>query len=162
MDEVEQLKVLEKEIEEYEKSIGLVVPRKNAATLEKYLTFGGEDLLKLDWQELAEICLDVSALLIYLQKEINKHRMRAQWCTNSIEHIVGEQLKNYKGYTYKEKFVEAVPHMDITRKLFKIQQREQAVLESGSYLIQRIESWLNYVSDLKYARRKELTEKMHA
>lgn len=159
MDEVEALKELELKIDEYEKSIGLTIPRKDPNILNDYLELSGGELMKLTWQQLAEICLDVSGLLVYLQREYNKHKMRTQWCTNTIEHIVGEQIKNYKGFTYKEKFVEAVAHMDVTRRLHTIQQRELAVMENAAYLVQRIEKWLEYVSDLKFAKRKAEYEK---
>lgn len=155
----DKLLKLEEEILEYEKSIGLTIPKKDSNVLNDYLELSGGELMKLTWQELTEICLDVSALLIYLQREYNKHKTRVQWCTNTIEHIVGEQIKNYKGYTYKEKFVEAVSDMAITKKLYKIQQRELAVVESAAYLIQRIEKWMEYVSDLKYAKRRSEFDK---
>lgn len=152
--QVQNLKDLEEKIAKYEELIGLKAPKKAAGIITEYLELSGDDLLSLDWEELSAIVINTTSSLVYIQRELNKHKARVNWCESTIHTLGIQYASQYEGYTQNDRYNNAIADLDVAVRLSNIKKKEQALVDSTAYIVQRLDAWLESVNDLKISKRR--------
>lgn len=133
----EELEYWDKILDEYEQSIGLPACTTNTETsteLNEYLTMSRDMVERLTPEDCAQISYRLGQMSFHIQRILNREIARHNWAEDSVKMVIADELNNYKGYGYLEKFYQAVKNNDRADKLHKIQKYAKQRMDRLSYL----------------------------
>lgn len=133
----EELEYWDKILDEYEQSIGMPSHQSNTETsdeIHQYLTMSRDVIEKLTPEDCAQICYRLGQMSFHIQRTLNREIARHNWAEDTTKMIIAEELNNYKGYGYIEKFYQAVKNNDKASTLYKIQKYAKQRMDRLSYL----------------------------
>lgn len=139
----DELEHWDKILDEYESSVGLpnYINQSNINTeLENYLSMNRDQLEKLTPEDCAQISLRLTQISFYIQRTLNREIARHNWSETTIKLTVADEVNNYKGYGYVEKFHQAVKHNERAHNLYKIQTYAKQRMDRLSYLATNIKN----------------------
>lgn len=119
------------------------------------LDVGTNDLKKMTSEELNYWRFEVTMYLTFLQKEINKHRSRANWAANALKTYINNKAIDFDGYGMDEKRAKAMKNDTFATKLSKLSLESQATLDRLEYIPARINALTEIAKDIIWARRRE-------
>ena len=158
----EELKYWDDILDEYEHSIGLpsykndVLPE---SELNEYLTMNRDTLEKLGPEDCAQISYRLGQMSFHIQRTLNREIARHNWAEDTAKMVIAEELNNYKGYGYIEKFYQAVKNNDRASSLYKIQKYAKQRMDRLSYLSNSLKN----LSDILLAvQRNKVNNVKHA
>jgi hypothetical protein len=133
----EELEYWDKILDEYENSIGLPSSNRSIESsdeLNQYLTMTRDMIEKLTPEDCAQISYRLGQMSFHIQRTLNREIARHNWAEDTAKMVVAEELNNYKGYGYIEKFYQAVKNNDRASSLYKIQKYAKQRMDRLSYL----------------------------
>lgn len=133
----EELEYWDKILDEYENSIGLPSNNSNTETsdeLNQYLTMSRDVIERLTPEDCAQISYRLGQMSFHIQRTLNREIARHNWAEDTAKMVIAEELNNYKGYGYIEKFYQAVKNNDRASSLYKIQKYAKQRMDRLSYL----------------------------
>jgi len=133
----EELEYWDKILDEYENSIGLPSNNSNTETsdeLNQYLTMSRDVIEKLTPEDCAQISYRLGQMSFHIQRTLNREIARHNWAEDTAKMVIAEEINNYKGYGYIEKFYQAVKNNDRASSLYKIQKYAKQRMDRLSYL----------------------------
>lgn len=158
----EELEYWDKILDEYENSIGLPSNNSNTETsdeLNQYLTMSRDVIEKLTPEDCAQISYRLGQMSFHIQRTLNREIARHNWAEDTAKMVIAEELNNYKGYGYIEKFYQAVKNNDRASSLYKIQKYAKQRMDRLSYLSNSLKN----LSDILLAvQRNKVNNVKHA
>lgn len=138
----EELEYWDKILDEYENSIGIpnVHNPENSKELDEYLNMSRDVLEKLNPEDCFQIAYRLGQTAFHIQRVLNREIARHNWAEDSVKLVVAEELNNYKGYGYVEKFYQAVKYNDKAQTLHKIQKYAKQRMDRLGYLSNSIKN----------------------
>lgn len=138
----EELEYWDKILDEYENSIGIpnVNNPENSKELDEYLNMSRDVLEKLNPEDCFQIAYRLGQMAFHIQRTLNREIARHNWAEDSVKLVVAEELNNYKGYGYIEKFYQAVKNNDKAQMLHKIQKYAKQRMDRLGYLSNSIKN----------------------
>ena len=133
----EELEYWDQILDEYENSIGLPNVAQNAENckeLDEYLNMSRDVIEKLNPEDCAQISYRLGQVAFHIQRTLNREIARHNWAEDSVKLVIAEELGNYKGYGYIEKFYQAVKNNDKASSLYKIQKYAKQRMDRLGYL----------------------------
>jgi len=158
----EELEYWDKILDEYENSIGLPSNNSNTETsdeLNQYLTMSRDVIEKLTPEDCAQISYRLGQMSFHIQRTLNREIARHNWAEDTAKMVIAEEINNYKGYGYIEKFYQAVKNNDRASSLYKIQKYAKQRMDRLSYLSNSLKN----LSDILLAvQRNKVNNVKHA
>lgn len=158
----EELEYWDKILDEYENSIGLPSNNSNTETseeLNQYLTMSRDVIERLTPEDCAQISYRLGQMSFHIQRTLNREIARHNWAEDTAKMVIAEELNNYKGYGYIEKFYQAVKNNDRASSLYKIQKYAKQRMDRLSYLSNSLKN----LSDILLAvQRNKVNNVKHA
>lgn len=153
-DKPKSLKDLITEIEsacdEYEQGLGLSIKNNNC----EYLNLTQERIRSLTIEEAAEISVSLAFYGMFLQKELNRHSARANWCEANLKNILGYLAKNYQGYSYEERKSGVIKEDLLAQRLFALQNKAKFAVDRLSYLPSKVDFIAKSLHQLQESKRR--------
>lgn len=149
----EQIAVVEKLLEDYTEEKLLL--KKIRMPVEPRIDITTDQIAIMDIDMINNWRFEMGQYLMYLQKEINKHRSRAGWASNALKTYLSKKVfeQDCNGYTFEEKKANAMMHDNYAAKLSKLFGRSQAALDRLEFLPTKITSLMDIAKDITWARR---------
>lgn len=158
----EELEYWDKILDEYENSIGLPSNNSNTETseeLNQYLTMSRDVIERLTPEDCTQISYRLGQMSFHIQRTLNREIARHNWAEDTAKMVIAEELNNYKGYGYIEKFYQAVKNNDRASSLYKIQKYAKQRMDRLSYLSNSLKN----LSDILLAvQRNKVNNVKHA
>ena len=158
----EELEYWDKILDEYENSIGLPSNNSNTETsdeLNQYLTMSRDVIERLTPEDCAQISYRLGQMSFHIQRTLNREIARHNWAEDTAKMVIAEEINNYKGYGYIEKFYQAVKNNDRASSLYKIQKYAKQRMDRLSYLSNSLKN----LSDILLAvQRNKVNNVKHA
>lgn len=139
----EELAYWDQILDEYENSIGLPNVAQNADNckeLDEYLNMSRDVIEKLNPEDCAQISYRLGQVAFHIQRTLNREIARHNWAEDSVKLVIAEELGNYKGYGYIEKFYQAVKNNEKASSLYKIQKYAKQRMDRLGYLSNSIKN----------------------
>lgn len=137
VDTKDKVKEWDDVLDQYEKSIGLGSYTDNlieSEEINKYFSMNRDVLEKLTPEDTAQIAYRLAQFAFHIQRTLNREIARHNWAEESIKEIIADDINNYKGYGYIEKYYQAVKHNDAAAKLQKIKKYAKQRMDRLSYM----------------------------
>lgn len=133
----EELEHWDKILDEYENGLGLPKYNSNAMSeseLNGYLTMSRDEIEKITPEDCGQIAYRLSQFSFHIQRTVNRETARHNWAEDTIKSVIANELNNYKGYGYVEKYYQAVNNNEKALSLSKIQKYAKQRIDRLSYL----------------------------
>jgi hypothetical protein len=130
-------------LDEYENNICLskyLTDSLPSEELNTYLTMNRNDLEKLAPEDCAQISYRLGQYSFHIQRTINRELARYNWAEETIKETIADEINNYKGYGYVEKYYQAVKHNDKASTLSNIKKYAKQRSDRLSYLANNIKN----------------------
>jgi len=130
-------------LDEYENGISLSKYLSDSLPsdeLNNYLTMNRNDLEKLGPEDCAQISYRLGQYSFHIQRTINRELARYNWAEETIKETIADEINNYKGYGYVEKYYQAVKHNDKASTLSNIKKYAKQRSDRLSYLANNIKN----------------------
>jgi len=144
-------------LNDYEKSIGLVLEGTDEAS--KYLNLTEDQLRKMSAEECGSGAYMLGRTSTFIQREINHHQRRMNWANSSIDHIVVPVLSQYGGqYTSApHKRIMAIQENPLCTSLQQLVVQAQLRIDTLAYIVMSVNNMSNHLSELGKSKRRERT-----
>jgi len=118
----EELEKWDKILDEYESSVGLPIFLKNYTNPEAqgFMHMDRKQIEKLSPQDCASAALILNELSFHVQRAYNREIARVNWSESSIKATIAHEVQSYKGYSYQERFEQAIKQNSHASKLKRI------------------------------------------
>lgn len=120
-------------IEKYSNSLGIPELSIDPFVEEAFL-MSHEDFLVLSSEEAASYALKLTQYILFLRKELDKNRVRSEWCSDVINRVLAKTYSSYSEY-------------------MKFEVRRQSIMLDNSYALKvhelkiKIDAAINMVKD---------------
>lgn len=125
-------------LDEYEKSLSFPSYSTGGAVSENeindYLSMSRDQIEKLSPEDCAQISYRLAQCAFHIQRSINREIARLNWSEETAKETVAEEINNYKGYGYIEKFYQAVKHNEKAAALQNIKKYAKQRIDRLSYI----------------------------
>jgi len=124
-------------LDEYENNISLpayVADGLPSDELNQYLSMNRNEIEKLAPEDCAQISYRLGQYSFHIQRTLNRELARYNWAEETIKEIIADEINNYKGYGYVEKYYQAVKHNDRAGALSTIKKYAKQRSDRLSYL----------------------------
>jgi len=148
----EQLERWDKILDEYEKSIGLpdFESKENSHSASEFLSMNRNQIEKMSPEDCAQAALILNELAFHIQRAYNREIARVKWAEDTSKEIVANEVGGYKGYSYLERFQQAVKSNAHACSLNKIRKYAQQRADRLGFLA----SNMNTRADIFLATQK--------
>jgi hypothetical protein len=156
----EELEKWDNILDEYETTIGL---HKYTSTilseseLNSYFTMNRDDLEKLSPEDCAQISYRLSQFAFHVQRTLNREIARYNWADETLKEIVADEINNYKGYGYVEKFYQAVKHNEKASSISSIKKYAKQRIDRLSYISNTIKNLADMLLNIQKTKVKHAT-----
>jgi len=158
----EEIQYWDKILDDYEKTLslpeygsGCSVPE---AEINNYLSMSRNEIEKLNPEDCAQIAYRLSQFGFYLQRSLNREIARHNWAEDTAKMVVSEELNNYKGYGYIEKFYQAVKNNEKASSLHKIQKYAKQRMDRLSYLANNLKNLSDIMLSIQRNKVKNVSQ----
>ena len=124
-------------LDEYESGISLPAYAPDglpSAELNEYLSMSRNEIEKLSPEDCAQISYRLGQYSFHIQRTLNRELARHNWAEETIKEIIADEINNYKGYGYVEKYYQAIKHNDKASALSSIKKYAKQRSDRLSYL----------------------------
>lgn len=152
----DQLEKWDKILDEYENSVGLPFFNSRLADTEthKFLNMSRNEIEKMSPEDCAQGALILNGLAFHVQRAYNREIARVNWAEASMKEIVASEVHNYKGYSYNERFQQAVKSNEHARSLNKIKRYAQQRADRLSFLSSNLNNRADIFLAVQRSKRK--------
>jgi hypothetical protein len=143
MNTKEQVENWDKVLDEYENSIGLSNYHSKSFSeeeLDNYFSMNRDAIEKLTPEDCAQISLRLAQYALFLQRTLNREVARHNWAEENIKETIADEINNYKGYGYIEKYYQAIKHNEKANGLNKIKKYAKQRMDRLNYLANNIKN----------------------
>lgn len=158
----EELEYWDKILDEYENSIGLptlsVSQIETSKELDQYLTMSRDIIERLTPEDCAQISYRLGQMSFHIQRTLNREIARHNWAEDSAKMVIADELNNYKGYGYIEKFYQAVKNNDKANSLYKIQKYAKQRMDRLSYLANNLKNLSDILLSIQRNKVKNVNQ----
>ena len=158
----EELEYWDKILDEYENSIGLptlsVSQIETSEELNQYLTMSRDIIERLTPEDCAQISYRLGQMSFHIQRTLNREIARHNWAEDSTKTVIADELNNYKGYGYIEKFYQAVKNNDKANTLYKIQKYAKQRMDRLSYLANNLKNLSDILLSIQRNKVKNVNQ----
>jgi len=143
---LEQMKILDSALDEYESRIGLplfVEDSTDETEVQKYLSMSREQMERLNLQDCAQAAILLGSFSFHIQRCHNRESARVKWADNRLKALVSGKEQQYKG-SWDSQFNQAVKDDDFARGLLKLKNYAQQRADRLTYLSTSVKN----ISDL--------------
>lgn len=157
----EELEYWDKILDEYEQSIGLSLHNNNTETsneLNEYLTMTRDVIEKLTPEDCAQIAYRLGQMSFHIQRTLNREIARHNWAEDTAKMVIADELNNYKGYGYIEKFYQAVKNNDRASSIYKIQKYAKQRMDRLSYLANNLKNLSDIILSIQRNKVKNVNQ----
>tara|TARA_B100002019_G_C21274933_1_gene604909 strand:- start:10105 stop:10602 length:498 start_codon:yes stop_codon:yes gene_type:complete len=158
----EELEYWDKILDEYENSTGLpnlsTSQIENSKELNQYLTMSRDVIEKLTPEDCAQISYRLGQMSFHIQRTLNREIARHNWAEDSAKMVIADELNNYKGYGYIEKFYQAVKNNDKANSLYKIQKYAKQRMDRLSYLANNLKNLSDILLSIQRNKVKNVNQ----
>jgi hypothetical protein len=144
-------------LDEYENSISLSKYLPEALPsdeLNSYLTMNRNDLEKLAPEDCAQIAYRLGQYSFHIQRTLNRELARYNWAEETIKETIADEINNYKGYGYVEKYYQAVRHNDKALSLSNIRKYAKQRSDRLGYLANNIKNLSDIILNIQKTKVK--------
>ena len=144
-------------LDEYENNISLskyLADSLPSEELNNYLTMNRNDLEKLAPEDCAQIAYRLGQYSFHIQRTLNRELARYNWAEETIKEIIADEINNYKGYGYVEKYYQAVKHNDKATSLANIKKYAKQRSDRLSYLANNIKNLSDIILNVQKTKVK--------
>lgn len=130
-------------LDEYESSISLPRYVTNALPqeeLNEYLIMSRNTLESLSPEDCAQISYRLGQYSFHIQRSLNRELARLNWADEHIKEVISDEVNNYKGYGYLEKYYQAVKHNEKADSLQKIKKYAKQRSDRLGYIASSIKN----------------------
>jgi hypothetical protein len=130
-------------LDEYENSISLPKYISNALPqdeLNQYLIMSRNSLESLSPEDCAQISYRLGQYSFHVQRSLNRELARLNWAEEHIKEVIADEVNNYKGYGYLEKYYQAIKHNEKASSLQKIKKYAKQRSDRLSYIASSIKN----------------------
>jgi len=114
---------------------------------------------RLTPEDCPQMSYRLGQMYFHIQRTLNREIARHNWAEDTAKMVIAEELNNYKGYGYIEKFYQAVKNNDRASSLYKIQKYAKQRMDRLSYLSNSLKN----LSDILLAvQRNKVNNVKHA
>jgi hypothetical protein len=124
-------------LDEYESKISLPTYTTDALPSEElnhYLSMSRNEIEQLAPEDCAQISFRLGQYSFHIQRSLNRELARYNWAEETIKEIIADEINNYKGYGYVEKYYQAVKHNDRAQALSSIKKYAKQRSDRLGYL----------------------------
>lgn len=140
-------------IDDFEKSLSY--RKYNPSTsATKYLEASPTYINKMAPDECNEAAIILQQYAIFIQKTYNELEAKINITEQVIKNLVIKKIGDYAGYSYDERFTQAVADNDVAIKLNKIKNNMTIKRDSLSYMSGRIEKLSDKFEKAAYNKRR--------
>jgi len=157
----DELEYWDKILDEYESSIGLPLINQNTENSEElsgYLNMSRDVIEKLTPEDCAQIAYRLGQMSFHVQRTLNREIARHNWAEDTAKMVVSEELNNYKGYGYIEKFYQAVKNNEKASSLHKIQKYAKQRMDRLSYLANNLKNLSDIMLSIQRNKVKNVSQ----
>ena len=153
----EELEKWDTILDEYETSIGF---HKYSAQilseneLNSYFSMNRDDVEKLLPEDCAQISYRLTQFAFHIQRTLNREIARYNWADETVKEIVADEVNNYKGYGYVEKFYQAVKHNDKASSINAIKKYAKQRIDRLSYISNTIKNLADMLLNIQKTKVK--------
>jgi len=152
----ERLAEVESSLAEYEHSIGWVMEKERKCA---YLNLTYEQIKSMTIEQAAEIACDLAIFATGLQKNLNQHIARVNWCDGNLRIVYGQECHKYPAYSYAEKQDAVIVNNEYATKLFQLKMKAQLVIDRLNYIPSKIDFIIKQLNQLQYSKGNYNREK---
>jgi hypothetical protein len=147
-------------LDEYENVIGL---HKYAAgllsedELNSYFSMSRDSIEKLSPEDCAQIAYRLSQFAFHVQRTLNREITRFNWADETVKEVVADEINNYKGYGYIEKYYQAIKHNDRAQSLNAIKKYAKQRIDRLSYISNSIKNLADMILNIQKTKVKHVS-----
>ncbi len=112
-----------------------------------------DQLARMDIDQINDWRFEMAQYLLYLQKEINKHKSRSNWAAGALRTYISKKAVDCDGFLFEQKKANAMKNDNYAEKLDKLALKSQAALDRLEFLPNKIISLMDIAKDMSWARR---------
>ena len=152
----DQLEKWDKILDEYENSVGLPFFGSSLSDSEshQFLNMNRNEIEKMSPEDCAQAALILNGLAFHVQRAYNREIARVNWSESSMKEIVASEVQSYKGYSYNERFQQAVKNNEHSRSLNKIKRYAQQRADRLSFLSSSLSNRADIFLAVQRSKRK--------
>jgi hypothetical protein len=156
----EELEKWDHILDEYENSIGFnkysptFLPEEE---LNQYFSMNRDAVEKLNPEDCAQIAFRLSQFAFHVQRTLNREIARFNWAEETLKEVVADEINNYKGYGYIEKFYQAVKHNDRASSLNAIKKYAKQRIDRLSYISNTIKNLSDIILSIQRTKVKHVS-----
>ena len=153
----EELEKWDTILDEYENSIGLNKYKPDflsESELNTYFSMNRDTIEKLSPEDCAQIAYRLAQFAFHVQRTLNREIARFNWADETIKEIISDEINNYKGYGYVEKYYQAVKHNDRAISLNSIKKYAKQRMDRLSYISNTIKNLSDIVLSIQKTKVK--------
>lgn len=113
------------------------------------------DIAKMTTEELNIWRLEIAQYLLFLQKQINKHKSIVNWSDAAYRLYIGTKALNYSAFSFEERKMQAADHDNYAKELNMLKMTSQAFLDRMDFLPPKIAALSDIARDIIWARKRE-------
>lgn len=153
----EELEKWDSILDEYENSIGFNKYKPDflsESELNTYFSMNRDTIEKLSPEDCAQIAYRLSQFAFHVQRTLNREIARFNWAEETIKEIISDEINNYKGYGYVEKYYQAIKHNDKASSLNAIKKYAKQRIDRLSYISNTIKNLGDIVLSIQKTKVK--------
>jgi len=156
----EELEKWDNILDEYESSIGFYKYTPDFLSeneLNLYFSMNRDALEKLSPEDCAQIAYRLSQFAFHIQRTLNREITRLNWAEETIKEVIANEINNYKGYGYVEKFYQAIKHNDKAGSLNAIKKYAKQRVDRLSYISNNIKNLADMILNIQKTKVKHVS-----
>lgn len=153
----EELEKWDSILDEYEKGIGLYkyLPQSfSEEELNNYFLMNRDTIEKLNPEDCAQISCRLTQFAFHIQRTLNREITRHNWAEETVKEVIADEINNYKGYGYVEKFYQAVKHNEKASSLNSIKKYAKQRIDRLSYIANTIKNLADMLINVQKTKVK--------
>jgi len=156
----EELEKWDNILDDYETTMGFhkYYPGMLSETeLNSYFTMNRDSLEKLSPEDCAQISYRLTQFAFHVQRTLNREIARHNWADETVKEVIADEINNYKGYGYVEKFYQAVKHNERASNLNSIKKYAKQRIDRLSYISNTIKNLADMLLNIQKTKVKHAT-----
>jgi hypothetical protein len=153
----EELEKWDNILDEYENALGFTRYKPDLLSegeLNTYFTMNRDALEKLSPEDCAQISYRLGQFAFHIQRTLNREIARHNWADETVKEIISDEINNYKGYGYVEKFYQAVKHNDRASNINAIKKYAKQRIDRLSYISNTVKNLADMVMNIQKTKVK--------
>lgn len=156
----EELEKWDSILDEYESSIGFNKYAPDFLSeneLNSYFSMNRDAVEKLSPEDCAQIAYRLSQFAFHVQRTLNREITRFNWAEETVKEVIADEVNNYKGYGYIEKYYQAIKHNDRAHNLNAIKKYAKQRMDRLSYISNNIKNLADMILNIQKTKVKHVS-----